>query len=144
MYEMATGQKAFRGRNQVKTLDMIINEYPVRPRSIQHSMPKDIEAIILKAMEKEKENRYVSAAALHNDLVAFREGRPVSANPPGPFKPFFRWLKKNKKSILSLSIVLIVAVSVLFIHLPGTDECDRRTGDREEQEYRLMGKTFWR
>jgi eukaryotic-like serine/threonine-protein kinase len=69
LFEMATGKKPFTGTNVVMTLHAVINDKPASPRSINPSVPPELEAIIGKAMEKDRDQRYKNATEMKSDLL---------------------------------------------------------------------------
>src|SRR5271170_4925039 len=71
---MATGKKPFTGTNVVMTLHAVINSKPASPRSINPAVPPELEAIIGKAMEKDRNQRYQNAAEMKADLVRLQKG----------------------------------------------------------------------
>ena len=73
LYEMATGKKPFTGTNVVTTLHAVINQKPVSPRTLNPAMPAELAAIIGKAMEKDREQRYKNAAEMRADLERLRK-----------------------------------------------------------------------
>ncbi|MGA2459633.1 MAG: protein kinase, partial [Terriglobales bacterium] len=72
LFEMATGKKPFTGTNVVMTLHAVINSKPASPRSINPAVPAELEAIIGKAMEKDRNQRYKNAAGMKADLVKLK------------------------------------------------------------------------
>jgi len=72
LFEMATGKKPFTGTNVVMTLHAVINSKPASPRSINPAVPAKLEAIIGKAMEKDRNQRYKNAAEMKADLVKLK------------------------------------------------------------------------
>jgi TolB-like protein len=68
LYEMATGKKPFHGANVVTTLDAMLHQKPAPPRSLNPALPPQIEGIIGKAMEKDRDKRYAGAAQMKADL----------------------------------------------------------------------------
>jgi TolB-like protein/predicted Ser/Thr protein kinase len=68
LYEMATGKKPFRGTNVVTTLDAMLHQKPVPPRSLNPNIPSELENIIGKAMEKDRGQRYQTATQLRTNL----------------------------------------------------------------------------
>jgi TolB-like protein/tRNA A-37 threonylcarbamoyl transferase component Bud32 len=75
LYEMATGKKPFTGTNVVTTLHAVINSKPAPPRTVNPGVPKELEAIIGKAMEKDREGRYKNASAMKTDLARLSSAR---------------------------------------------------------------------
>jgi len=74
LFEMATGKKPFTGTNVVMTLHAVINSKPASPRSINPDVPPELEAIIGKAMEKDRNLRYKNAAEMKADLIRLQKG----------------------------------------------------------------------
>jgi serine/threonine protein kinase/Tfp pilus assembly protein PilF len=72
LYEMATGKKPFTGSNVVTTLHAVINQKPAPPRSLNPAIPADLEAIIGRAMEKNRDERYQNASQMKRDLAQLR------------------------------------------------------------------------
>ena len=68
LYEMATGKKPFSGNNSLVTLDAVLHSKPVPPKDINPKIPVELEGIIGKAMEKDRNHRYQSAAEMRSDL----------------------------------------------------------------------------
>ena len=106
LYEMVTGKPPFAGDSPVSIAYKHVKEEPVAPTSINPAVPAGFEAIIMKAMAKEPEGRYQTAAELRNDLLRFSRGQPVAATgradpggrPPSagpqsapPWPPIRRW-----------------------------------------------------
>jgi len=74
IYEMATGKKAFTGSTGGIIIEAILSRTPASVRSINPEIPVELEAIINKAIEKDKDKRYQSAAELRADLQVLRRG----------------------------------------------------------------------
>jgi len=72
LFEMATGKKPFTGTNVVMTLHAVMNSKPASPRSINPGVPTELEAIIGKAMEKDRNQRYKNATEMKADLAKLR------------------------------------------------------------------------
>ncbi len=84
LYEMVTGRPPFKGDNPVAIAYQHVREQPVPPSEINRDVPPVFDAIILKAMAKDQEQRYQSADALRNDLLRYAAGQPVSIEPALP------------------------------------------------------------
>jgi beta-lactam-binding protein with PASTA domain/tRNA A-37 threonylcarbamoyl transferase component Bud32 len=81
LYEMTTGRLPFEGDTPVSVALKHVNEDAVPPRQVNPNMPPAIEAIILRAMEKDLSRRYLSAEQMRDDLLRAAQGRPVAATP---------------------------------------------------------------
>ena len=81
LYEMLTGTVPFTGATPVAIAYRHVREDPTPPRMLNPDVPRPLEAICLKAMAKLPDNRYQTAAELHDDLERFRNGQPVLATP---------------------------------------------------------------
>jgi TolB-like protein len=72
LYEMATGKKPFSGSNSLVTLNAVLHSKPVPPRDLNPRIPIELEGIIGKAMEKDRNHRYQSAAEMKSDLALLK------------------------------------------------------------------------
>jgi WD40 repeat protein/serine/threonine protein kinase len=95
LYEMLTGRPPFRGESQVETVLQVLTADPVPPRHLQPRVPRDLETICLKCLEKKRGQRYASAQALAKDLARFREGRPIQARPVRPWERALKWARQR-------------------------------------------------
>jgi serine/threonine protein kinase len=73
LFEMATGKKPFAGTNVVTTLDAVLHQKPASPATLNPSVPLELEAIIGKAMEKDRRNRYFTATEMKADLQKLKK-----------------------------------------------------------------------
>ena len=80
LYEMATGYPPFRGKTAAGILGSILTESPAKPSASNSSLPAALDAVILKALDKDRERRYQSAASLAADLEALAQ--PDAARAP--------------------------------------------------------------
>jgi serine/threonine-protein kinase len=81
LFEMLTGTVPFTGATPVAIAYRHVREDPTPPRMLNPDVPAPLEAITLKAMAKLPDNRYQTAAEMHDDLERFRNGQPVMATP---------------------------------------------------------------
>jgi serine/threonine protein kinase/WD40 repeat protein len=112
LYECMTGKRPFDGDDTWSILRKVTDETPPPPRSHVPGLPRDLELIALKCMEKKPADRYPSAAALADDLTRFLEGKPVSVRAAGPSERFVKWCRRNP-------VVAGFSVALIFVALLG-------------------------
>ena len=112
LFEMLTGELPFRGSPSVLA-QQIAHDEPPRPRHFRSDVPRELETICLKCLEKEASRRYATGAALADDLSRFVRGEPILARPVGHVGRAWRWCRRNP-------VVTGLAAAVLLTLLGGT------------------------
>lgn len=116
LYEMLTGEVPFRGTVR-KTLLQITHDDPRSPRDYSESIPKDVDTICLKLLQKNPGSRFRTARELIDELERWESGRPIVSRPVSRLERFWRWCRRNMTvSILSavVLILLLIIPIVLF------------------------------
>lgn len=108
LYELLTGELPFEGQTRTETLSQVLLREPRRPRKVRRDLPRDLEAIVLRCLEKHAENRYSSALALADDLRRFLAGEPTAARPIAAWERLGKWSRRHPALALLLTIVLTV------------------------------------
>jgi hypothetical protein len=95
LYQCLTGRVPFAGGTMEEVLRRVLSEEPLAPRRLVPTISVDAETVMLKALAKEPDARYASAAAFADDLQAALEGRAIRARPPGPVRRLARWSRRR-------------------------------------------------
>ena len=115
LYDLLTGRPPFSGSSILDTLDMVRTREPVPPSQLTAKLPRDLDTICLKCLEKETAKRYATAGDLADDLQRYLEGRPIVARPVSRAEKAWRWAKRNPVGAVAvfLAVALLVVPSIL-------------------------------
>lgn len=117
LYEMLTGQPPFTGGTAMEILEKVRKNEPVPPSRLNPKIPRDLETICLKCLNKEAERRYGSSQELADDLGRFRAGEPILARRLGFFGKWLRRARRHPKvvgGILAVAVALVVALLIVM------------------------------
>ena len=114
LYAMLTGQAPFEGSTQLEVIMQVINEEPVMLQMVDKSIPKDLEVICLKCLEKNAADRFDSAKDLADDLQRFLIGEPIRAK-NDLWRRFRKWTIREPVFAVHLKATAIL-LAILFIN----------------------------
>ncbi|MDA1052348.1 MAG: protein kinase [Planctomycetota bacterium] len=117
LYEAMTGRLPFHADTPIATLEQVCNQEPVPPRRLVSTVPRDLETICLKCLEKEAHRRYASAWLLAEDLQRHLAGEPIVARRAGPIERTRRWCRRKPGTagLIAMLALAIVAGSTGII-----------------------------
>jgi WD40 repeat protein len=129
LYCLLTGRPPFQAANPLDTLIQVLDQEPVSPRQLNVNVPRDLETICLKCLQKEPRHRYGSAQELVDELQRFLDGKPILARPVSRAERVWRWCRRNP-----VPAGLGAAVWLLLVAIAVGSTFSAVTISREKQE----------
>jgi tetratricopeptide (TPR) repeat protein len=114
LYELLTGEQPFRGASPLVLLRRVAHDEPRPPRRLNSKIPRDLETICLKCLQKEPRRRYADGRALAEDLGRFLGGRSIRARPAGRLERFGRWCRRQPAQAGLVAAVALILVGGIF------------------------------
>lgn len=114
LYETLTGRPPFQAATGLDTMLQVLSLDPIAPSTLTAGVPRDLETICLKCLEKSPSNRYPTAEALRDELGRFLRDEPVHARPPGAVGRWVKWMRR-KPTVAALSGVAVLSALALAV-----------------------------
>ena len=132
LFQLLTGELPFRGSPRM-LIHQVIDDEPPSPRKLNAHVPRDLETICLKCLEKEPDRRYDSARTLGEELDRFLRDEPIQARPIGPVGRTWRWCRR--KPVLAAMtagvVALLLTVTVVSVAAAWRIATARKAEQRE-------------
>jgi WD40 repeat protein len=151
LYECLTGRPPFRAATPLDTILQVISEEPVPPTRLNARVPRDLETICLKCLEKQTARRYLSARGLADDLCRYVNGETIVARPAGRVERLTKWARRRPAAaallvVSGLAIVGLIGVWAAFTirlgeQIEQTDKARQDADDKAGQLLIQVGQT---
>ncbi len=116
LYEMLTGERPFRGKNIRGLIQQIQREAPTPLRQLDGRIPRDLETITLKCLEKSRRRRYQTAAEFAEDLKRYLNRQPILARPTTKLETAYSWVNRNRTlaaALAGIAVITTIAFAVV-------------------------------
>lgn len=115
LYQLLAGRAPFVGSDAPAILEQVLRSEAIAPRLLNPGVPRDLETVVLKCLEKESGRRYASALALAEDLGRFLRHEPILARPPSPTYRAGKFVRRHRVGVAvaaGVAAVLMLATAV--------------------------------
>ncbi len=113
LYELLTGRPPFLAENMLDMLEQVRSREPVPPRRLRPRLPRDLETICLKCLQKEPGKRYANAQELADDLGRFLQHEPIKARPTPAWEQGIKWMKRRPTQVALVGVSTLALLSLL-------------------------------
>ena len=139
LYEMLALRPAFDETDRARLIRLVTADAPPRLRKLNRDVPRDLETVIHKAIDRDPEHRYQTAAELADDLRLFVEDRPVRARRASEAEKFLRWCRRNPVPAgLLAALVLVFWAGFGLVAWNWREAVAQREAKEEERQNALV------
>ncbi len=137
LYELLTLRPGFDSPDRLKLIEQIKTQEPPKPRAVDARIPRDLETIVLKAIEKDPKARYQTAEAMGQDLGRFLADEPIRARQVSSAERYWRWARRNPVIAVLGGVLTAVLIATTLGSMAAAAyfrESARRETDLAERE----------
>ena len=131
LYEMLTGRPPFKGSSPIETIEQVIHDDPVPPSRLSR-IPRDLETICLKCLEKQPHKRYASTKELADELNRYLAGQPIKTRRTPTLERAGKWAWRNPRK--SATIVASLAILPTLGLWQRTEQRRERAEERRKDQ----------
>jgi eukaryotic-like serine/threonine-protein kinase len=142
LYELLTLRRAFDTGDRLKLIERIKTEEPARPRSLDARIPRDLETIVLKAIEKDPKQRYASTEAMAEDLRRFLDDEPIQARRASAVERSARWARHHPGSAVLAALLFSVLVATTLASLFVADHMAHMAQNEQKSRAAAQAETY--
>ncbi|MFN0019914.1 MAG: serine/threonine-protein kinase [Pirellulaceae bacterium] len=146
LYECLTGRPPFDGTDAMDIVLQVLADEPLRPRQLQPTLPRDLETICLKCLEKSPRRRYATALDLAEDLERWLSGEPIKARPAGITERVWKWARRRpwQATALAAGVLLLIGSVTAAVLLDARARQTAKARDDAEQHAQRLFNTLER
>jgi hypothetical protein len=135
LYELLTGRPPFKAASVMDTMMLVLYEEPVPPARLQPGVPRDLDTIVLKCLQKEPRKRYAAALDLADDLRRYLDNKPITARPVRWWERALKWARRRPAA----AALLAVSALALAAGMIGTVAFTARLSEERKEALRQQG-----
>jgi eukaryotic-like serine/threonine-protein kinase len=113
LYEMLTGRPPFHGESATETRRQLLADEPVPPSRLNTRVPRDLETICLKCLQKDPRRRYATAAELADDVRRFQRHEPILARSAGRAERVVKWIRRHPTATTACASMAVIALAIV-------------------------------
>lgn len=139
LFELLTGRLPYdvRGMSVLETARVVQQAAPARLRATHPDLPRDLEILLGKALEKDRRQRYQTVAEFAEDLRRVRDGVPILARPVGRMEQAWRWVCRHPWPAGLTAAVMVLLVAAGIVAVLSAHAAQRRSEELERTVLRL-------
>ncbi len=143
LYEVLTGRPPHKGVTLQETLQQVRAAAPTPPRRLNAHVPRDLEAICLKCLAKNPDQRYATAAAVADDLEHYLARQPVHARPVWFNERLGKWARRRPGGAALVGLTFLALVGLLTVILVARDQKQRQLAGERHLRYAAEMQLAW-
>lgn len=137
LYCLVIGRPPFQSADPLDTLRQVREDDVVRPRSLNPSVPRDLETIALRCLERSPSRRFASAAELVAELDRYLAGQPIRSRPTTSWERVARWGRRNPTVALLIAVTVAAAGLGVYFTVAASVAASRRAGEERQRRQEL-------
>jgi WD40 repeat protein/tRNA A-37 threonylcarbamoyl transferase component Bud32 len=141
LYELLTGHVPFQAETPALTIQQILETEPVAPARLLPTIPRDLDTVCLKCLQKDPQRRYASAQELADDLGRWLDNRPIKARRIGPVGRAARWCQRKPVVATLSGVAIALLLSTVAAIVVGYRETRSHLRDSLLHQARALAQT---